>query len=33
MKNYLLDMKRQEKKQMMICKRKDFKRFKGGRRR
>ena len=33
MKNYLLDMKRQEKKQLMIRKRKDFKRFKGGRRR
>ena len=30
MKNYLLDMKNQQKKQMMIRKRKDFKRFKGG---
>ena len=33
MKNYLLDMKRQDKVRLMIRKRKDFKRFKGGRRR
>lgn len=33
MKNYLMDYKKQQKKQMMIRKRKDFKRFKGGRKR
>ena len=31
-KNYLLDMKRQQKKQMMLRRKKDFNRFKRGKR-